>query len=584
MIKWPTIFSMIIFLCLGASRKSHSQTTNPTKKLKLSSSGHEMALTVQQYTAGLRDLNRAWGSMRYTVLAQKKAAYFKKWKQKLSNLSFDQLSQEAKVDYILLHNAVKKDEYSLKKQQHLWKNLQPALPFADQVLRLTKMRRWGQTPDGQKAAATYDSIGREIKKVQGSLNHIDLNGVHNLPFAMRAVKSLRKNLQQVYKFYNGYNPSFTWWIATSYKTTDSLFDRYIDNLHAKIAQNVAGSDNSGIPGVPIGKEQLLKEIHFKMIPYKPKELIDIANREYAWCLKQMKKASSEMGYGDDWKAALEAVKEDHVPVGKQPEEVVSLLKEAMDFIGSHHLIKLPDMAKNTWTMIMMTPQRQLINPFFTGGRRLSISYPTNTMSYQDKMESMRGNNIPQARATIFHEMLPGHYLQFFMGERYRPYRRIFHTPFWTEGWTFYWEMLLWDTGYDKTPKQKIGALYWYMTRCARIVFNLKFQMGEWTTGKCVHYLVKKAGLEPANAKAEVRRSFGGRYDPLYQLAYMVGALQFKALHHELVDSGKMSNNEFHQEILRQNNMPIEMVRALLEDTPLEKDYQPYWKFYKEIKR
>jgi hypothetical protein len=61
-------------------------------------------------------------------------------------------------------------------------------------------------------------------------------------------------------------------------------------------------------------------------------------------------------------------------------------------------------------------------------------------------------------------------------------------------------------------------------------------------------------------------------------------MRVKALHHELVESGKMSNNEFHQRILRQNNMPVEMVRALLEDIPLKRNYHPHWKFYKEIKR
>ena len=40
-----------------------------------------------------------------------------------------------------------------------------------------------------------------------------------------------------------------------------------------------------------------------MIPYTPEELIEIANKEFAWCEAEMKKASREMGYGDDWKKA-----------------------------------------------------------------------------------------------------------------------------------------------------------------------------------------------------------------------------------------------------------------------------------------
>ena len=34
-------------------------------------------------------------------------------------------------------------------------------------------------------------------------------------------------------------------------------------------------------------------------------------------------------------------------------------------------------------MGMMSPERQRVNPFFTGGETISVSYPTNTMSQDD---------------------------------------------------------------------------------------------------------------------------------------------------------------------------------------------------------
>ena len=83
----------------------------------------------------------------------------------------------------------------------------------------------------------------------------------------------------------------------------------------------------------------------------------------------------------------------------------------------------------------------------------------------------------------------------------------------------------------------------------------------------------------ANAEGEVRRSFTGRYGPLYQMAYMMGALQFYALKKELVDTGKMPIKQFHDTILRENNMPVEMVRAILTDQPLTPGHKTSWKFY-----
>ncbi|MEP1141710.1 MAG: DUF885 family protein, partial [Balneola sp.] len=117
-------------------------------------------------------------------------------------------------------------------------------------------------------------------------------------------------------------------------------------------------------------------------------------------------------------------------------------------------------------------------------------------------------------------------------------------------------------------------LYWRMHRAARIVFSLNYHLGEWTPQQSIDYLVENVGHEYANAEAEVRRSFEGNYGPLYQIAYMVGAMQFYSLRIELVDSGKMTEKEFHDAILHQNTMPVAMVKALLTNQKLSKNYKP----------
>jgi uncharacterized protein (DUF885 family) len=98
----------------------------------------------------------------------------------------------------------------------------------------------------------------------------------------------------------------------------------------------------------------------------------------------------------------------------------------------------------------------------------------------------------------------------------------------------------------------------------------------------VDFLVSAVGHEVDNATAEVRRSFNGSVGPLYQCAYMLGALQFRALHKELVESGKMTNRAFHDAILKEGPMPVEMVRVDLMGLKLEKEFKTSWKFYGEI--
>jgi len=118
-----------------------------------------------------------------------------------------------------------------------------------------------------------------------------------------------------------------------------------------------------------------------------------------------------------------------------------------------------------------------------------------------------------------------------------------------------------------------------MHRCARIIFSLSFHLEKMTAQECIDFLVDRVGHERDNATAEVRRSFDGSYGPLYQIAYLIGGLQFHALHHDLVDSGKMTNRAFNDWIYKENRIPVEMVRAILTNQKLTRDFKSNWKFY-----
>jgi uncharacterized protein (DUF885 family) len=200
------------------------------------------------------------------------------------------------------------------------------------------------------------------------------------------------------------------------------------------------------------------------------------------------------------------------------------------------------------------------------------------MSQEEKVQSLRANNRHFARATVFHELIPGHHLQYYWMPRSNQHRQLFETPFWIEGWSLWWEFHLWDLKFIATPEDRIGALFWRAHRCARIIFSLKFHLGEWTPQQCIDFLVERVGHERASATGEVRRSFNGSYSPLYQAGYMLGAMQIRDLYRQLVTSGRMPEKKFHDDILRGGPMPIEMVRAHLTQEKLPRDFKPAWRF------
>lgn len=344
------------------------------------------------------------------------------------------------------------------------------------------------------------------------------------------------------------------------------------------------TDNSGIPGAARGREGLIRDLQDELIPYTPEQLIALAEKEFEWCEREMIRAAREMGLGTDWKAALEKTKTMHPPPGGQPAMIRDLIFQAIDYLRLHDLVTVPTAAAESQRMIMMTPQRQIVNPFFTGGAQISVSYPTDSMEFDARQQSMRGNNRPWSHATAFHEMIPGHNLVQYYGQRYAGYRANLNAggPFYGEGWPLYWELTLYDKGFNVTPEERVGALFWRMHRCARIIFSLKFHMGEWSPQEAVDFLVDRVGHERENANAEVLRSFQGGYGPLYQAAYLLGGLQLRGLRKEIVDTKRMTEKSFHDEILRQGSMPISLLRLALGKEKLTRDMNIDWQFYGDL--
>lgn len=500
-------------------------------------------------------------------------SHYDAWQAALQKVNFDTLSQDGKVDYLSFRNRLAAELRRLDEEARRAVEIAPLVPFLAEITALAEAR---QRIDPADPAQMATLLTRLTKQAKGLSAKLPGEGVKKTSAsrAARLVEQLRTTLRHWNEFYTGYDPAFTWWVAEPYKALDTALKDYSETVREKLA-GVKKDDKTTILGDPIGRDALLADLASEMIPYSPEELIEIGNREFAWCETEMKKASSELGYGDDWHKALEHVKTLYVDPGKQPDLVRNLALEAIDYVEKNDLVTVPPLAKATWTMEMMSPERQKFNPFFLGGEKITVSYPTNTMTQEEKLMAMRGNNIHFSRATVFHELIPGHNLEYFMMSRYRPYRQAFDTPFWMEGWALYWEMLLWDRGFARGPEDRIGMLFWRMHRCARIIFSLSFHLEKMTAQECVQFLIERGGQEPDNASAEVRRSFEGDYGPLYQIAYMVGALQFRALSKEV----KTNPREFHDAVLKLGPMPVELIRATLTAQPLTAGYRTTWRFY-----
>jgi uncharacterized protein (DUF885 family) len=559
----------------------------------------------------LRDLIHRWVADRQAIERfhdlpvsdqrdQVLGAFYGDWIKRLRSLDYDALGPDDRIDYQLLAGEIEYRIREIAEERRERERILPLLPFAAQILTLEETRRRMEPMDGQRAAGWVSEAQREVKRIRSLVEKaLEPGGGsrpescetrpsgHRLPIdpesawlAADRVRELRRVLESWHANQAAFDPVIAWWVNTPYEALLGALDDYATFLRQKVAK-ATGDESDPLFGRPIGREALVSALRHELIAYTPEELIEIGKHHAAWCVSEMKMAAADMKLGDDWKRALEKVKRGHVGPGEQPDLVEEQAKDAIAFCDRLELVTIPPLCRELWRLDMISGAHQKTMPFASyGGLGMNVAFPTADMDPERKLMSMRGNNRHFSRLVTPHELIPGHHLQSFMAAREKPWRREFSTPFFVEGWAVYGEMLFYKLGFAKSPEDRIGAILWRLHRCARIVVSLRYHLGDMTPDEMVTYLVDEVGLERDGATAEVRRYLRGGYGPLYQCGYLVGALQLWRLREELDVGRKVTERAFHDALLSQGPIPIELVRAALTGTPLPRDFAAGWRFEK----
>ncbi len=526
---------------------------------------------------------------------------YSNWLTRLDAVNFEGLPQSGKIDFLLMRNDLDASLAALTLDLKKWTELDPLLSFRFTIYQL-EQARWQGTPiNGQTTASQIHDLSLTLKQLKERVEQgLRTNAVAtatqstttapstNPPpltvspaLALRASTSanqLREVLKKWYTFYHGYQPDFGWWLKTPYEEADKQLEGYVKFLKEDVA-GLKGKDDDPLVGQPIGKEALAIAIRHEILPYDAETLLQIGARERAWCETELEQAARKMGFTNNWQSALAKVKADFVNPGQQDELVNQTARAAIAFVKGHKLLTLPPLCEETWHLTMMAPETLKTIPYAAyHNQNMMVAYARDDMKHDDKLMTMRGNNRHFIHTVTPHELIPGHHLERFQAQRHNQARAFFSTPFYIEGWALYWERRLWDLGWAQSPEQQIGMLFWRLNRAARIEVSLKFHLGQMTPTEMVDFLVTRVGHERLGATSEVRRFIGDNFSPLYQAAYMLGGLQLEALRKELMDGGKLTEQEFSDAVLAANAIPIEWLRAELLNLPLTRTQKSGWKF------
>jgi hypothetical protein len=536
---------------------------------------------LRAYAAEARSVSRfydlPWAAARFDRLEK----LYADWRTRVGAVDFAALAQAEKVDYVLLRNELEKSVAEIARDRQRLAPMDPLLKFRGAIHDLEQARWRGGAMDCRSAAGTVSEIAKQAARLKEQAEKAKKEERPSPALALRAagaITELRGTLKRWFEFYNGFQPDFPFWLKTPYDEAGKQLDDVAKFLREEVAGQ-KGKDEDPLVGDPLGAEALAEAIRFEFLPYTAEELIAVGERELAWCEGEMTRAARELGCGDDWKAALARVKDDFVPPGRQDELVVSIAREAIAFTRQHAFATVPPLCEETWRLTMMSPETMKTIPYAAyNSQQMMVAFANAEMKQEDKLMAMRGNNRAFTRLTVMHELIPGHHLQAYQRARQDDGRAPFGTPFYVEGWALYCELRFWDLGWARTPQDRIGMLFWRMTRAARIIVTLNFHLGRMKPAEMVDFFVERVGHERLGATSEVRRFISDDVAPLYQAGYLLGGQQLLALHGEMVGDGKLAEQQFNDAVLATSPMPIELLRAELRQLPLTRDAQPAWRF------
>jgi prolyl oligopeptidase len=162
-------------------------------------------------------------------------------------------------------------------------------------------------------------------------------------------------------------------------------------------------------------------------------------------------------------------------------------------------------------------------------------------------------------ALVLHEAVPGHIFQGSMAQSVPglpEFRKFYMSGAYTEGWALYAESLGADLGVYRDPIARFGQLSSERFRAVRLVVDTGMHAMNWTREQAIAYFHAHA---PEASLSEIDRYIAW---PGQALSYKIGELKIKQLRREAeaAQGEKFDIREFHDAILRNGALPLEMIR------------------------
>ena len=332
----------------------------------------------------------------------------------------------------------------------------------------------------------------------------------------------------------------------------------------------------------LGEERYTRLLREKeMLDLDARELRERGRAEYDRLAGEMAGIARRARGTDDWASVIEEAGHDHPPTEEAMRRgYAEWTERARTFLAETGLVTLPPGER---CVVEPSPvfQRPVLGvasynspPAFSDSWTGHFFVPfapdgTPEAEIQQRLEANSWGDIP---TTSVHEAYPGHHWHLVMRKRNpSAVRRIFGTPYFSEGWALYAERMMRERGFFTDPIQELFHLNSTIFRAARIVVDTSLHLGEMTFDEAVTFMHERAGLPEPTARAEV-----GRYCswPTQASAYLTGCLEILRIRRAWLDGQGFEGvtpdrvpvaaiREFHDTLTGSGSLPLGLAERVM---------------------
>src|SRR5690606_22130583 len=122
----------------------------------------ELVQTLQAYQADYGALRRLYSNPLSDEYSSRILEFHREYLSALGKVNYDPLSDDGKIDYVLLRNFLEKELAELALEKEFFDEVSGVLAFAEPLEEFSQGRRRAKKPEPQVLAATWNEVAKQV--------------------------------------------------------------------------------------------------------------------------------------------------------------------------------------------------------------------------------------------------------------------------------------------------------------------------------------------------------------------------------------------------------------------------------------